>query len=223
MLRFSGVFAVGVLVALPATAAAHIGLTYPPDRITDQKVGPCGTATSVRGANVTVLEPGSMLEVRWTEPINHPSHYRISFDVDGQDFTVPLGFMDFTQTENVLLDNIPDGGGPYTSMVQLPNVTCENCTLQLIQMMYDKAPYGDGNDIYFQCADISLRNGGGPGPSPDGGGGNPGNGSDAGVDPGGESDNISGGCSTTGASGSWIVLAIGAFGVMVRRRRQKRA
>ena len=221
MLRFSGVFAAGVLLALPATAAAHIALSAPGVRTVDQKIGPCGAAGSVRGTNVTVLEPGSMLQVRWTEPINHPSHYRISFDTDGQDFTVPLDFMDFTQTTNVLLDNIADCGSPYLSIVQLPNVTCENCTLQLIQMMYDKAPYGDGNDIYFQCADIALRTGGGP--SPDAGGGNPGTGEDAGVDPGGEADNISGGCSTTGTNGSWIVLAIGALGVMVRRRLVRRA
>ncbi|KAB2897147.1 MAG: hypothetical protein F9K40_13335 [Kofleriaceae bacterium] len=221
MVRLSGVFATAALVVLPATAAAHISLTYPPVRTSDQKIAPCGAAGSVRGANVTVLEPGAMIEVRWTEPINHPSHYRISFDADGQDFTIPLDFMDFTQTENVLLDNIADGAGPFTSMVQLPNVECETCTLQLIQMMYDKAPYGDGNDIYFQCADLSLRTGGGP--SPDAGGGNPGTDSDAGADPGGDGDNISGGCSAGGGEGSWIVLAIGAFGVMVRRRRSHRA
>jgi uncharacterized protein (TIGR03382 family) len=219
MLRFSGVFATGALVALTATASAHISLTYPPVRTTDQKIGPCGATGSVRGSNVTVLEPGATIQVRWGEPINHPSHYRISFDADGQDFTIPLDFMDFTQTENVLRDNIPDGTAPFMSEITLPNVTCENCTLQLIQMMYDKAPYGDGNDIYFQCADIALRTGGGPGPSPDAGGGNPGTGGDAGVDPGGEADNISGGCSTSEGATSWIVLAIGAFGVSLRRRR----
>lgn len=219
MLRFSGVFAAGLLIAVPATASAHIGLTAPTVRHADQKIGPCGMTGSVRGTNVTVFEPGATIQVRWTEPVNHPSHYRISFDAEGQDFTVPLAFMDFTQTENVLLDNIPDGAAPFMSTVTLPNITCENCTLQLIQMMYDKAPYGDGNDIYFQCADIALRTGGAP--SPDAGGGNPGNGEDGGVDPGGDPDTISGGCSTTGTSGSWIVLAIGAFGVMLRSRRKR--
>ncbi len=223
MLRFSGVFAAGLLVAVPTTAAAHISLTYPTVRTADQKIGPCGATGSVRGANVTVLEPGATIQVRWGEPINHPSHYRISFDADGQNFTIPLDFMDFTQTENVLRDNIPDGTAPFMSEITLPNVTCENCTLQLIQMMYDKAPYGDGNDIYFQCADIALRTGGGPGPSPDAGSGNPGNGSDAGVDPGGEPDNISGGCSTSEGATSWIVLAMCAFAATLRRRRAPRS
>jgi uncharacterized protein (TIGR03382 family) len=222
MPRFSGVFAIGALLVLPATAAAHISLTYPPVRTTEQKIGPCGATGSVRGTNVTVLEPGATIQVRWGEPVNHPSHYRISFDADGQDFTIPLDFMDFTQTENVLRDNIPDGTAPFMAEVTLPNVTCENCTLQLIQMMYDKAPYGDGNDIYFQCSDIALRTGGGP--TPDAGGGNPGNGADGGVEPGGDDpDSISGGCSTTGGSVSWILLAIGAFGVTLRRRLRLRA
>jgi MYXO-CTERM domain-containing protein len=220
MTRFASLLACSLVLA-PATAVAHIALTNPVVRTQDQKIGPCGAAGSVRGSNVTVLEPGAMIEVRWTEPINHPSHYRISFDLDGQDFTVPNAFMDFTQTENVLVDNIPDGGGPYSQMIQLPAEPCENCTLQLIQMMYDKAPYGDGNDIYFQCADIALRVGGGPGP--DGGTGNPGNG-DAGI--GGDPDGtISGGCSTSGAAAhsSLILGLLGATGLAFARRRRRSA
>ena len=213
-----------VVVLAPAVASAHIALTYPPPRTPDQKVGPCGAAGSVRGTSPTVLEPGAMIEVRWTEPINHPSHYRISFDVDGTDFTVPADFMDFTKTENVLADNIPDGTGPFSKMVQLPNMPCENCTLQLIQMMYDKAPYGDGNDIYFQCADISLRVGGAGTPAPDPGG-TPGGSPDAGVDtdePGAPGE-ISGGCAAGGAVGSSQALWMLALLVPLARRARRRA
>jgi MYXO-CTERM domain-containing protein len=212
---------------LPAILAAHIALSSPGVRSTlSIKSPPCGDTTSVRGTNVTVLEPGSMLQVRWAETIDHPGHYRISFDTDGQDFTIPLSFTDTTQTQNVLLDNIADGASPYMSTVQLPNVACENCTLQLIQMMTDKPPYGDGNDIYFQCADIALRTPG-TGPSPDAGTGNPGTGEDAGVESGGDPDTISGGCSTSGGGGgggaSWILVALGAFGVARRRSRGQSA
>jgi MYXO-CTERM domain-containing protein len=50
--------------------------------------------------------------------------------------------------------------------VTLPNVTCDNCTLQLIQVMYDKAGNGFGgkdsagkgnDDLYYACADIVLK------------------------------------------------------------------
>lgn len=203
------------VVLAPATAAAHIHLTAPTTRTTSQKVGPCGATGSVRGANVTVLEPGSMLTVTWDETINHPGHYRISFDPDGQDFTVPLSFTDTTQTENVLVDSIADrAGGAYTQVVQLPNMACENCTLQLIQMMTDKPPYGDGNDIYFQCADIALRPGGA---GPDAGG-NPGD-PDAGTG-GGDPGDVSGGCATSGSSsGPGLLVALGLAALFIRRRR----
>lgn len=210
-----------VVFLTPAVASAHISLTSPSVRTIDQKVGPCGATGSVRGTNVTVYAPGQMVEVRWTEPVNHPSHYRISFDAEGQDFTVPADFMDFTKTENVLADNIADGASPFTRMVQLPNIACENCTLQLTQMMYDKAPYGDGNDLYFQCADIALRAGGAP-PTPD-----PQDppGSDGGIDPApvDDSANISGGCSAGGGGGALQAIGfasvLGALGRRSRRRR----
>jgi hypothetical protein len=39
----------------------------------------------------------------------------------------------------------------------LPSVECENCTIQLIQMMTDKPPYAVGtDDIYYNCLDVRL-------------------------------------------------------------------
>lgn len=207
------------LMASFGSAQAHIRLDYPMPRTLELKTGPCGAAGSTRGSNVTVLAPGATIEVKWTETVNHPGHYRVSFDPDGQDFTVPLDFNDFSQTMNVLVDNIPDRAGSqlvYKQMITLPNMTCENCTLQVIQMMTDKAPYGDGNDLYFQCADIALRNGA---PTPDaplavtdanGAGG------DAGSTPAAKS-----GCQTSSGSTSWFpMLGMVGFGAWVTRRRR---
>ncbi|MBW2225541.1 MAG: hypothetical protein JRF54_15365, partial [Deltaproteobacteria bacterium] len=51
----------------------------------------------------------------------------------------------------------------YVATVTLPDITCDNCTLQMIQVMYDKRLYTTlGNDIYYQCADLVLREGGAP-------------------------------------------------------------
>ncbi len=199
------------LLATASVADAHIRLDSPRPRTTELKTGPCGAPGSTRGSNVTVLAPGATIEVVWTETVDHPGHYRVSFDADGQDFTVPLSFTDLTQTMNVLVDDIADRSGRdlvYKQMVTLPNITCENCTLQVIQMMTDKPPYGDGNDIYFQCADIALRTGT-PTPdaplSPDAGGGTP---------------SSSGGCQTGGAT-SWLtVMAMVGLGALVVRRRR---
>lgn len=143
------------LVSLPAIA--HIQLDYPAARTTSQKTTPCGAAGSVRGQTVTRLRAGDTLIVRWRETINHPGHYRISFDDDGQDFVEPASFTDFYTNNTVLHDNIADkSGGEYTFEMTVPNVSCTNCTLQVVQVMTDKAPYGDGNDLYYQCADLEI-------------------------------------------------------------------
>jgi uncharacterized protein (TIGR03382 family) len=148
----------GLLFAVPAMA--HIALRSPMVRYADQKSGPCGKgALDARTSRVTTYTAGDTIEVVWDETINHPGHYRISFDVDGQDFYVPRSFTDADGGLNVLVDNIPDAPRPnqrYTLRVRLPDTPCTNCTLQVIQMMTDKPPYGDGNDLYFQCADLVL-------------------------------------------------------------------
>ena len=116
----------------------------------------------MRSENVCSFQPGATITVTWDETIDHPGHFRISFDDDGEDdFVDPDGFDDVSGGPTVLMDGIADrsvrgGDATYTQQVTLPDVECENCTLQLIQVMSDKPPYGDGNDIYYQCADIVL-------------------------------------------------------------------
>ena len=141
-------------------AWGHIGLDEPTARYEDQKDPPCGSIADARTGNVTVFEPGATVTVSWRETIDHPSHYRISFDEDGaDDFVDPPEMYAMYAAPSVLLDGIPDDpGGGFSVEVTLPDVECENCTLQVIQVMYDKPPYTiPGDDIYYQCADIALR------------------------------------------------------------------
>jgi MYXO-CTERM domain-containing protein len=185
-----------VLVSGIGPARAHIELASPTPRTAAQKDGPCGAVGSVRGDDVTLLPAGGTVELRWDETIDHPGHFRISFDEDGQDgFVDPAGYDDLDSAPTVLLDGIEDrdGGGIYTASITLPDLECTTCTLQLIQVMTDKPPYGDGNDIYYQCADVELTHD----PIPDaGGGGDP----DAGAGEPGAAD-AGGGPSTTGGTG----------------------
>jgi len=165
-------FALALALVLAAPAAAHLGLRYPPSRAGDDvlKEGPCGIAGSRRSANVTELEPGARLEVVWDEYVDHPGHFRIAFDVDGDDdFVDPMCLsgcdtrspeVETYSNDTVLLDAIADTpqGGESGAAVTLPDVECDRCTLQVIQVMYDKPPYAvPGNDIYYQCADLILR------------------------------------------------------------------
>jgi hypothetical protein len=171
--RIAGVVAsCALLIALPA--AAHLDLLSPTSRYGGAvlKFGPCGTPGGQRSANVTTLEPGAAVEVVWDEYIDHPGHYRIAFDADGDDdFVDPVCLsgcqtrtpeIDLYSNAAVLLDGIADTvGGEVRATVTLPDIECDNCTLQVIQVMYDKPPYAlPGDDIYYQCADLVLREGG---------------------------------------------------------------
>jgi len=168
------------LLLSPSGARAHLGLDAPTSRYGPDvlKTGPCGVSGGQRSEHVTYYEPGATIEVRWDEYIDHPGHYRISFDDDGDDdFVDPASMMELYSNETVLLDGIADEGETdpvYRATVTLPNLACDNCTLQVIQVMYDKPPYTTpGNDIYYQCADLVLREGGAPADPGDAGAGNP--------------------------------------------------
>lgn len=169
-----GAGAVAVLLVTGATHA-HLALDTPESRygMNVLKDGPCGRADGVRSGNVTELEPGATIEVVFREYIDHPGHFRIAFDADGDDdFKDPpcLSHCD-TRTDpsppvfgeysdpTVLLDAIPDSNGGRSSItITLPDVECDRCTLQVIQVMYDKRPItSPGNDIYYQCADLVLK------------------------------------------------------------------
>lgn len=214
-----------VLVATAVTlfaksdADAHIEMTSPTPRYADLKSGPCGRGrTDARTKNVHTYKPGQTITVTWDETVPHPGHYRISFDPNGSSaFTDPKTADERSTAAPVLIDGIADksGRGSYSQAVTLPNVECDTCTLQLVQVMTDKAPYGDGDDLYYQCADIILSNDA-PGTDPAPASGSSG----ATTNPPAANE---GGCATGahhGAGGVGLLLAVTALGVI--RRRQSR-
>ena len=83
--EISAAFSLGLLI--PAAASAHLGLDSPASRYGPEvlKPGPCGVDGGQRSGNVTYFEPGETIEVRWNEYVDHPGHYRIAFDDDGDD------------------------------------------------------------------------------------------------------------------------------------------
>jgi hypothetical protein len=174
--------------ALLAASQAHAHIETVGDLMSrggDQKSTPCDGA---RGAGeVYTFQPGVTIKLQISETIPHPGYFRIAFDQDGQDdFVTPAGTSgengscggdpkcgpgkeDYCNNASVLYDNLDphaSGGGSilmpkmYTWNVTLPNVECENCTLQIIQMMNDldihSRPY-PADDIYHRCIDITLK------------------------------------------------------------------
>lgn len=204
-------------------AEAHITQTFPAPRTASQKQGPCGLTDSPRGP-AQVFEPGETITVTWNETVEHPGHYRIAFDVDGEDFPLPNNPDD--DFDVILVDQIPDrnvsgADRTYSQEITFPDIECDNCTLQLIQIMTTNIPY---NSFYFQCSDIQLGAGGGGGGADAGAGGGGGDGADAGAGGGGGGDvtPASGGCSSAGGAGFGMgLLLLGLFAAL--RSRQVRA
>jgi len=161
------------VVLVTRIGSAHIDLTVPQPREqgfsrapnANLKSGPCGQVEDGRTDRVNVFEPGSTIEVTWTEFTNHRSYYRVAFDRDGDD-AFPMFAGSGLGAEGIdpsgpcpvdgqviLAYEMEDrNGGSHTLSVRLPDVECEGCTLQVVQYMFDTPrPY------YFQCADVALR------------------------------------------------------------------
>ena len=150
---------------------------YPSDGSAANKACPCGVGESNRfcdvpsdrsdpdrSTDVTTYAPGETITLTWRETIGHAGRWRVAFDADGADMD------DFNA--NILLD-IPDPSGTagntgngdlWEVQVTLPTTPCDNCTLQLVQMMdgntTDPVPDPVGRSSYYQCADIEITDSG---------------------------------------------------------------
>lgn len=146
------IFALAVVGA--GSAAAHTQLDSPARRYDDMKGAVCGKGggADARTTHFSRFEPGETIDVSWTETIDHVGTFRIAFDDDGADRD------DFDANVLKTIDD-PDNasGAQYTESVTLPDIECNNCTLQLKQVMSTGAATDD--NTYFQCADLVLGEG----------------------------------------------------------------
>jgi MYXO-CTERM domain-containing protein len=152
-----------VVTAWALPAAAHIETTYPPMRYQPDfiKDAPCGVPGNPEGPNEpTVLQAGEMITITVDEFVNHDGHFRVSFSEDGTDaFVSPTAYDDFYPDESVLLDDIPDGqnGGVHEIDFVVPDVNCDPCTIQVLQVMMDGGGFSEGA-LYYNCSDIIIEN-----------------------------------------------------------------
>lgn len=163
-------------------ASAHIDLLEPEARAhgtaargdpdvdgnSNLKQGPCGQIVTGRTERVATYAAGETITVRVREENAHVSYLRVSIDLDGDNFPlraeVPAG--PETQDEAAAAEAALNADGLlavyredndtpgfiHELQVTLPRASCESCTLQVLQHMYDDpaAPY------YFQCADLVM-------------------------------------------------------------------
>jgi hypothetical protein len=45
---------------------------------------------------------------------------------------------------------------PFETDIELPNINCEKCTLQIIQFMAEHGRNRDGDFSYHHCADLKI-------------------------------------------------------------------
>lgn len=146
-----------------------------------QKMAPCGGVTGNPGTPtnaVTAVRGGDMLHVKVAETVFHPGHYRIALAVKDRK-ELPADPMVMTRPAangaviSVSADIAPasppilaDGLFPHTESqktpipwetdVRLPNINCDQCTLQVIQFMAEHGLNKDGDFSYHHCATLKI-------------------------------------------------------------------
>ncbi len=243
--RASAALGIAVLLGSSATEA-HFRLESPPAAFEQdaggdyQKSAPCGPsqAQELPTGIVTTFQAGSTISITIDETIYHPGHYRVALAVNdpselpdappvtpvGNDPCGSTVIQDppvFPVLADGLIAHDAPFSGPQTFEVTLPtDVTCDNCTLQVLQYMSSHgAPC-----FYYHCATIAIQEepvmttaastSAGPGGTTAGSGGDMNGAGGAGGDPGNPSDGEADegcSCGTVGHTGD----ALGSLGLLL--------
>ncbi|MBL8939003.1 MAG: hypothetical protein JNM69_30860 [Archangium sp.] len=173
---FARVALATVLLAFPASA--HFWLEAPPatwDQAAPygdpQKTAPCGPTGAGTPTNaVTTVTAGDLVSIRIRETIFHPGHYRVALGLNGPGDLPAAPPVTPTATDacaSTTIQSTPafpviaDGqlrhstqfAGAQTFSVRIPeNVSCTNCTLQVLEFMSSHgAPC-----FYYHCATLTI-------------------------------------------------------------------
>jgi hypothetical protein len=186
MRRLRVLLLVGVaMAAVTSYALAHFRLMEPQGWLVEnelgdpQKLAPCGSTSANAGTPtniVTKLHGGQLLHIKLQETVFHPGHYRIALAVNSrselppdlvavardsdrgpQSISAPI--QDPPQIP-VLADGLfvhtSRQTAPFETDVQLPNINCPKCTLQIVEFMAQHGVNRDGGFYYHHCADIQI-------------------------------------------------------------------
>ena len=146
-----------------------------------QKAGPCGGTSADAGtptAMITKVQGGQKLHIKVKETVYHPGHYRIALAVNSRAELPADPEATTRQTDRgeqsvsgkvmspvappVLVDGLWDHhdrstiANPWETDITLPNITCEKCTLQIVQFMEEHGRNRDGDFTYHHCADLQI-------------------------------------------------------------------
>ena len=186
MRQFTRVFlAFAMAAAVVPVGHAHFKLLEPASWLVEgergdpQKAAPCGGDAKQELSNtIGKAVGGSKLHLKILETVYHPGHYRVSLSVNtrGELPADPLTMEKMTEKgpqsvwaaiqSPVQLPVLADGlfqhytrpASPQTfeGDVQLPNINCPKCTLQVIQFMAAHGYNQPGGYSYHHCADLQI-------------------------------------------------------------------
>ena len=178
-------FAFGILFYLSPFAGAHFKLLEPQSWLVEsnlgdpQKAGPCGGTSQNPGTPtdmVSQVKGGQKLHIKIQETVFHPGHYRIALAVNSRADLPPDApavtrdsekgpWSVSAPTQNppqipVLADGLfahtSRVSEPWETDVQIPNINCARCILQITQFMAEHGLNKDGGYYYHHCADLQI-------------------------------------------------------------------
>jgi hypothetical protein len=181
---YLGLFvALPAVIAAPSVSA-HFKMLSPAGWIEEdqrgdpQKIAPCGGTNADPGTPtgaVTQVTGGGKLTIAIDETIFHPGHYRIAL-ARTRDALPPDPEVTMQETERgprslsakietdpqppVLLDGLwphtERPAAPYGLYLDVPNIDCEGCVLQIIQFMANHPGVREGGFSYHHCAILDI-------------------------------------------------------------------
>jgi hypothetical protein len=180
----NGLLFATVAAVTATTVSAHFKLISPASWIVEdmrgdpQKIAPCGGTMADAGTPtnaVTKVQGSQKLHIEVDETIFHPGHYRIALARTRAGLP-PDPEVTTQQTEKgprsvsaaiaappeppVLVDGLwPHTERPaakWTTDIDIPNISCEKCTLQIIEFMANHPGVREGGFSYHHCADLQI-------------------------------------------------------------------
>jgi len=174
------------LAVLTPRIGAHFHLLVPASWLQEsqlgdpQKMAPCGGTSADPGkptGAVTNIQGGDKLHIKLRETIFHPGFYRVALAVNSRDELPPDPVAKTEPTPNgprsvsaaIQYPPAPpvlaDGLFPHTvrfdkeveTDVDIPNINCSKCTLQIVEFMAAHGLNKDGDYTYHHCAVLQIR------------------------------------------------------------------
>ena len=175
------------LAALAQLGSAHFRLMEPASWLQESEAGdpqwmaPCGGNSpedpGKPSGSITNVQGGAKLHLRIRETAFHPGFYRVALAVNSRDelpkdpeaVTEPgpngprsvSGAIQYPPHAPVLADGLFQHISPFDrdqeADIELPNIDCSRCTLQVIEFMAAHGRNKQGDFSYHHCAVLRIR------------------------------------------------------------------